>query len=218
MKLIAHRGNDNHHEKENHFAAFQASLEKDYIAGIELDVRLTKDKKVVISHNQLVNTKDGINALSHMTLKEVRKLTDLDTLEEVLRQLTTNKLIVIEIKHDGKGYEEINRQVYRVISQFSSLHFAICSFNYPLIKSFQKKYKKYVVGVIIGILANLDHFVNTLNFNSVNFVHYETLDYQKETFLWTVNRLEEAKKIKKLTNQVTIITDRAYALKELLHE
>ena len=50
MKIIAHRGNDGIH-KENSLEAIINSLNKKYVDGVELDVRLTKDKKLIINHD-----------------------------------------------------------------------------------------------------------------------------------------------------------------------
>ena len=41
MKIIAHRGNDNLH-KENSLEAIINSLNKKYVDGVELHIRLTK--------------------------------------------------------------------------------------------------------------------------------------------------------------------------------
>ena len=50
MKIIAHRGNDQIH-KENSKEAILNSLTKDYINGVEFDIRLTKDNKFIINHD-----------------------------------------------------------------------------------------------------------------------------------------------------------------------
>ena len=47
MYLIAHRGLDNHKYSENSFKAILTSLNEKYIDGVEFDVRITKDKKIV---------------------------------------------------------------------------------------------------------------------------------------------------------------------------
>ena len=49
MKLIAHRGLTNENIKENTLEAFINAIENNY-DGIELDLRLTKDKKIVCLH------------------------------------------------------------------------------------------------------------------------------------------------------------------------
>ena len=55
--LIAHRCLDNHNYKENSILAAINTLNKEYIDGIEIDLRFTKDKKIVMYHNLLYNLK-----------------------------------------------------------------------------------------------------------------------------------------------------------------
>ena len=43
MKLIAHRCNDNHNYRENSIKSAFEALNKEYIDGIEIDLRITKD-------------------------------------------------------------------------------------------------------------------------------------------------------------------------------
>ena len=49
--IISHRGNDLHKFKENTKEAIISTLSNDYTSGVELDVRMTKDKKIVLSHS-----------------------------------------------------------------------------------------------------------------------------------------------------------------------
>ena len=50
MKIIAHRGNDGIN-KENSLKAIINSLNKEYIDGVEFDVRLTRDGNFIINHD-----------------------------------------------------------------------------------------------------------------------------------------------------------------------
>ena len=49
--IISHRGNGNHNFKENSKEAIIFSLNDKNIDGIEIDIRFTKDKKMVLCHN-----------------------------------------------------------------------------------------------------------------------------------------------------------------------
>ena len=44
----------------------------------------------------------------------------------------------------------------------------------------------------------------------------ERWDFSKETFIWTINRIEDLKKVLKKTNRVGIITDKANLLDRYL--
>lgn len=54
MKIISHRGNG-FNFKSNTKEAILYSLNIDYIDGVEFDVRITKDKKIVIIHDPVIN-------------------------------------------------------------------------------------------------------------------------------------------------------------------
>jgi glycerophosphoryl diester phosphodiesterase len=73
IAVIAHRGEHIHHA-ENSVAAIQsaADLEADYV---ELDVRTTRDGKLVLMHDKTVDrTTDGHGAVSSLTLEDIRSL------------------------------------------------------------------------------------------------------------------------------------------------
>ena len=68
--FIAHRGNDNHKYLENTKEAVIYCLTKDYIDGIEIDIRVTKDKEFVVIHNMLMDkVSNGTEFVKDKTLK-----------------------------------------------------------------------------------------------------------------------------------------------------
>lgn len=194
MKLIAHRGNDGIH-KENSLEAIINSLNKDYVDGVEFDVRLTKDKKLIINHDPFYK---GF-LISHTNSIKLQKL-GLNRLEEILENVKSDKIIMIEIKVD-KRINQMIKVLNKVLKKYK-LNYYICSFNYDFIK----KLKDLKKGLIISLKINEKYLNNSFDFNSVNCLYSKKLP-NKETFRWTVNSIEELKKVKK----ENIITD--YPLK-----
>ena len=107
--IIAHRG-DSARYPENSLAAFAAALEVG-AAMVELDVTLTRDRYLVVIHDDAVDrTTDGTGAVSAMTLAELRALDAgawfdpafagqrIPTLEEVLILARGRARVNIEIK------------------------------------------------------------------------------------------------------------------------
>lgn len=92
--IISHRGNDKHSFKENTKKAIINCLNKEYIDGVEFDIRITKDKKFVLNHGFLNNGK----IIKYNKYKNL----SLDELNSVLKQLKTKKIIMIEIKDNEK--------------------------------------------------------------------------------------------------------------------
>ena len=91
MYVISHRGNNNHKYKENTFKAIKNVLEEDYIDGAEFDIRMTKDNKFVLSHSPIY--KDSL--INNKKLKDLK----LDELNNILKNIKTNKIILITIKY-----------------------------------------------------------------------------------------------------------------------
>lgn len=120
--ICAHRGAMNTHP-ENTIAAFEEAIRLG-AQMIELDVRLTKDKKLVILHDESVDrTTDGAGKIEDLTLKQVRKLDagswkssdfknlKIPTLSEALAIMPDNIWLNVHLKGD----EVLGKKVAKVI-------------------------------------------------------------------------------------------------------
>ncbi len=73
-KIYAHRGFSSIYP-ENSMNAIKEAIKYDYIDGIEIDVRMTKDKRFVLIHNRDINdVSNGFGNVSDYTLDELRQL------------------------------------------------------------------------------------------------------------------------------------------------
>ena len=70
LPIIAHRGFSSI-EIENSEEAIKLGFKQNYINGVEIDVRLTKDEEIILSHNEEINNKK----ISSNTLEELKKET-----------------------------------------------------------------------------------------------------------------------------------------------
>ena len=94
--LIAHRGL-HYNYLENTLGAFKEAIKNNYI--IELDVRLTKDKKVIVFHDNNLFRITGINKnINESTYEELKEIINIPTLQEVLNLVSGKVTIIIEIK------------------------------------------------------------------------------------------------------------------------
>lgn len=204
MKIIAHRGNDGIH-KENSLEAIINSLNQKYIDGVELDVRLTKDKKLIINHDPFYNG----YYISHTNIIKLQKL-GLNTLEEVLSNVNNNnKIIMIEVKTSDKEIKQMTKTLIKTLNKYH-LNYYICSFNYDFLNTF-KKSSNFKAGLIISAQINTKHINNNFDFNSVSILYHKKIP-SKETFRWTVNTQKELDKINKTEN---IITDNPLELSKI---
>jgi len=128
MKIIAHRGYSAKYP-ENTLAAFRAAA-KLPIYGVEFDVHLTKDRELVVIHDEKIDrTSNGSGFVKDMTLEQLRQFDygiwfgeefageKIPTLSEVLEVFAiTNLHINIEIKSDIFIYEGIEELVLREVT------------------------------------------------------------------------------------------------------
>ena len=213
MKIIAHRGNHGSKYNQNTKENLLSALGKNYVDGIELDIRITKDKKIVIIHDFIINlVSDGMGIVKDMTLKELYKYnfgtkqnpTKISTLNNFLKQVYNDKIILIEIKEGFNDEMYIADRIMKVTRKYPDLNIYICSFNYKIIKYLNDKYN-YRFGLIIGLGLNENKIKNNFHFNIVTPSHLNKIDKNKETFVWDVLVPEEL--IKKAWNKVYIITN-----------
>lgn len=195
--FIAHRGNNGGEYKENSVSAFINCFNTSYIDGVEMDVRLTSDGVLVVSHSDLFNGK-VISKTKFFKL-------GIDSLDYVLSCLSNKKIIIIDVK--GNNLDIVDK-LYSVLSKYD-YRFYICSFNYDIVSLFKEKYSNYKVGLIIGYMINIDKIHNDFDFNLLHYNLYKRCGV-KESFLWTVNDKFVYDIVKKYCS--FIITDRAYLL------
>ena len=212
MKIISHRGSNVSVYNKNTKEALLSALKTNFIDGIEFDIRITKDKKIVIIHDPIINfVSDGCGLVSKMKLRKLKKYnfgskeypSKICTLEELLESINNNKIILIELKFEGNNYKEFVDIVYSIIKKYK-LNIYICSFNYELIKYFYTKYNK--CGLLIGNLINTKKLYNHFYFNIVSY-HYRYIISKKETFLWTINEYKSD------LDKFYVITDYPYLFK-----
>lgn len=118
----AHRG-ASAYAPENTLAAFQKAVDMK-ADGVELDVQLTKDDKLVVIHDEKIDrTSDGTGWVKDYTLEELRahnynkthpeyEHADIPTLREVYELLKPTDLTInVELKTGIVFYEDIERKV-----------------------------------------------------------------------------------------------------------
>ena len=121
-RYIAHRGLFNNRDiPENSLPAFRKAVQNGY--GIELDVQLTKDDRLVVFHDGSLQRMTGVSKnlidCSYEELQEYRLLeTDekIPLFDDVLKVLKKDTPLIIEIKTEGRYIETTKRTVERMRS------------------------------------------------------------------------------------------------------
>lgn len=213
MHLISHRGLDNHEFSENSLNAITNVLKKEYIEGIEIDVRITKDKEIVLIHDPVIDLiSNGSGIVKYMNLKELQKYQygkskePLATLNEVLNSINTNKKILIELKEFGNDYIPLVDETIKIINKYN-LDIYITSFNYKLLNYIKSKYKNIRCGLIIGYGLNSLKINNNFDFNIISYYYHNKINNSKLTFVFNIT-----KKVS-LNNNFYLISDTSYKFK-----
>lgn len=211
MYLIAHRASNNHKYSENSLPAILNVLEKDYIDGIEVDVRITKDKKLVLIHDPVIDfISDGTGIVSSMTLDDLRKhkygksKEEINTLDEVLNKITTNKIILIELKEMGNDYINLVDETIKSINKYPRINIFISSFNYLLLIYLKNNYPNIKCGLIVGYGLNTLKINNEFDFNIVSSKYINKIKNKNYNFVFGV------KDFNGLKEEIYLITDEAY--------
>lgn len=126
--LIAHRGKVDSINKENTIEAFKAAINDKKYGGFELDIRETKDKKIVVVHDFVVDNK----LIKRVNYKELEPY-NIPLLESVLK-LDTEKIIMIEIKDPNMDIEALRK----LLEKYQDKKIYLMSFYNNVIKEFLK--------------------------------------------------------------------------------
>lgn len=218
-KLYAHRGLHDETIPENSLKAFEEARKNGY--GVELDVQMTKDGKLVVFHDGNLQRMCGIDAkLKDFTYEELSKLRLKDTNEviplfEQVLGILGNTDLICEIKGDNgvKNYE-ICEKTYDMLRSYEGTY-CIESFSPFLVKWFRTFHPEIIRGQLSQKFGKEDNmkfpvrfFMNSLAVNFVSkpdfiaFRHQDvgTLGFRMVTALydpfvvaWTARGEEEQK-------------------------
>ena len=211
--VIAHRGLVSENINENTLEAFINACRNGY-DGIELDIRHTKDKKIVVLHDAIINrTSNGSGFVGNFTYKELKKYnfgtskypTKIPLLKEVLENIK-NKIIVIELKEDF-FLEELDE----VLKYNKNNKIYICSF----FKHHLERLKgiKYPLG-LINYLLNSDINYEKYDFYLLYYKYYNQKFLtklkliKKELFLYGINNYNNIKETKYYSQSLNYIVEK----------
>ncbi|MCS0790023.1 glycerophosphodiester phosphodiesterase [Cytobacillus firmus] len=183
-KVFAHRGVSGHFP-ENTMAAFQAALEAG-ADGIELDVQMAKDGKLVIIHDETVDrTTGGTGYIKDMTFEEILRLDagswfgnvnigeTIPDLEQLLQWAVRegNELLInIEMKNDLIEYPGMEEKVIDLILKYKlEQRVIISSFNAESLKRVRDLHAALQTGYLIeGIPENTLEMAKKIGANSIH--------------------------------------------------
>ncbi len=226
---IAHRGLHNEKFTENGLKAFQNAI--DHGVAFEFDIHLTKDKQLVVCHDEdLKRTTGKEGIIEDLTLKEIKdnyKLLDggeIPTLQEVFDLNKERVPMVIELKVFRKNYKELAAKSIEMFKQIKDKKNAlIISFDprslWPL------KHEGFIRSLLV-IKSDeytwfFRHSVESVDLDMNLFEEKRVRRYAKNHFtnVWTIDTEEKLKKYAPMVDTLTFqFIDPQVVKKELKKE
>lgn len=204
--VIAHRGSSSK-KLENTIEA--VNLASKFTNHIEIDVVLTKDKEVVLSHDLNLKRLSGLDVLiSEMKSKDLKQMDLVEpnlgfkgriiSLKNLIKKIDKKVILYIEIKNDSKNYKELTKKVYDIIKGTNHI---VCALDYKVlkyIKSIDSSIKTcYILPVALGGIENISHVdifsveESFLTKKLVEKIHHNN----KLVYGWTINERDKVAKL-----------------------
>jgi glycerophosphoryl diester phosphodiesterase len=206
---IAHRGARTH-GSENTLASFVAAIGHG-ADGIELDVHLTSDGKLVVLHDPTIDrTTNGSGEVCQISSDDLRHFSidgkyPIPTLVEVLDALGPQCLINIELKTIDCALPTIALlSDYIESRKYDPMRFIVSSFDWTALQLIREKDPRIPVGVLTA--TDIDLAIAFARFIKAETIHpyYHLLSHEKvemihsygmRVFVWTVNEPEDIENI-----------------------
>lgn len=154
--IFAHRGLSSQTAPENSLAAFRSAMDAGF--GIELDVRLSKDRVPVVFHDRTLKRMCSVpKKVSELTIAELKKLrlkdTDeqIPTLAETLEFVGGRVPLLIETKLPKRHlwFHTLERRMIPVLAGYNG-EFLLQSFNRHSMRFLKRKLPDIPCGILSG--------------------------------------------------------------------
>ena len=212
----AHRGLHNEERAENSMSAFKAAVDGGY--GIELDIRLSKDGKLVVFHDDTLDRVCGREGkVINFTAEELAgfKLRNTDDgiplFSDVLKLVDGKVPLLVEIKEDP-GVSAVSKAAcemlkgYKgefIIESFNPLSLRVVKENYPeisrgILSHRYYEYEQYRKPLFFALQTLLFNFLCRPAFIAYDHNHADSFAlrfvrkfFRVPTLAWTVRSAEE---------------------------
>lgn len=195
--LIAHRGRDSCLFGENTKEGVIDSFDRSYVSGVEIDVRITKDNKIVVIHDMTINrTSNGYGFVGKMGFSELKKYnfgtssnpSKISLLRDILKVVPLDKIVLIEVKCEICDKDRFIKYFSKCVKSFLNKNIYVMSFNSEIIKLIKKKCPFVKCGFLIGSFVNYKHIDDDMDFVAISSYSVNKVsNYSKPVFVWAIN-------------------------------
>ena len=202
--LYAHRGlHDNKGDfPENSLGSFALAVKKGY--GMEFDLQLSKDGKIVVFHDSSLKRMSGLDLkvadLTYDELKEIKLLNSQEIIplfDDLLKLVDGKTPLIVELKAEDKNIDSLCRKVSEKLDSYKGLY-CVESFNPFVVAWFKKNRPNYIRGQLSskdlagdilpinkGLLANLMlNFISRPDFIAYDHNYRDALVFNLINKLW----------------------------------
>jgi glycerophosphoryl diester phosphodiesterase len=236
--IYAHRG-WSAEAPENTMAAFRKALDAPYVAGLELDVQLSKDGVPVVIHDfTLHRTTNGRGLVKERTLAELQSLDAgawfgeafrgerIPTLAEALALAKGRATVNIELKTAGHMYPGLAEAAVKAIREAGmekDVYFT--SFDHLAMLEAKSIAPDIRTGLLVGgrpIAMKYQFEATGADILSIAFPFItpelvkETKELGVELFAWTLDELDHIRAVAALDSDIAICTNRPDRAREAL--
>ena len=223
---LAHRGLHDDQTDENSIPAFEKAIEKGY--GIELDVHITKDNKIIVMHDKSTLRTTGVDLLiSDVTLKDLEALSlnlthsKIPLLTDVLDLINGRVPLLIELKAENEVPLNLVPEVLKIVTSYPYQEsVALQSFNPYVVKDLRKANTGMPVGQLLSDnLAGQSKFVHFMYrsllilkiskpdfFNyEIKFIHKRKIQRKRRSLpllTWTIDNPDKLAKASTLADNI----------------
>jgi len=212
MIKIAHRG-AKAYEPENTLAAFAKAIELQSDA-IEFDVHLSADGEIIVIHDETVDrVTNGSGFVKDLSLSALKKMRignehEIPTLSETFDFVNQRCLINVELKAFETAEPVVKLiECYVKHKNWKYSQFLVSSFDWTALQKVRDLHAEIPLGVLTE--TDLELAIRFAEFIKAETIHpyfhlltaENTRDMQRKgfkVFTWTVNELEDIRKIKSL--------------------
>jgi len=231
--ILAHRGSQKIRGfPENTIPAFQEGLDLG-AHGIELDIRMTADRELIVYHDSDLSRLFGIKQkICQTTLEEIGRLNfthifdskkiSIPLLQDVFEKFGSKLYYNLEIKPSISPYGQLIKRLIQLIDEFKlSEHIWISSFDAYFLWRWNKSAPKIPTGYLFEKITHRTKwlfnrsFIKLLHPSILTAEVLEKYDLDKKVCFWTINLTEQYEQIKSF-NPMAIITDDVSIFSDLL--
>ena len=203
VEVVGHRGAAAY-EPENTLRSFETAIRLG-VNTIELDIHLTKDRRLVVMHDSTVDrTTNGKGEIKEMYLHELRRLDagkgeKIPTLEEVIKLAKGRVALQIELKGRGTAIPAAE-----LISKYNADNTYLISFISIMITNVKKNFPNILTGMLLQhtpkdpliVLKSTGADMLSINHSEIDEQTIEKVQREKKQICaWTANEPAEIRRL-----------------------